>query len=133
MLMINFWATWCGPCRAEYPDLLTSYQWYRSRGFDFVSVSVDSPGSRPDVLRFLRQVHSPIRNLQVDSEDLYAIQKAFDPAWEAGVPFTIVLAPDGKVIYRHEGEADILALRRTILANFDGTVGFVGNTDYWKQ
>jgi thiol-disulfide isomerase/thioredoxin len=133
MLMINFWATWCGPCRTEYPELLTTYQWYRSRGFDFVSVSLDSPGSRADVLRFLNEVHSPIRNLQVDSDDLYGIQKAFDPTWESGVPFTIVLAPDGRIVYRHEGEVSILALRRAILAQLGDSGPFAGNADYWKQ
>jgi peroxiredoxin len=133
MLMINFWATWCGPCQTEYPELLTTYQWYRNRGFDFVSVSVDSPESRSDVLRFLNKVHSPIRNLQVGSDDLYAIQKAFDPTWESGVPFTIVLAPDGKIIYRHEGELNILGLRRAILAKLGDNGPFAGNADYWKQ
>jgi len=131
MLMINFWATWSGPCQTEYPQLLSTYRWYRNRGFDFVSVSVDSPASRANVLRFLNEVHSPLRNLQVDSEDLYGIQKAFDPSWESGVPFTLVLGPTGKVVYRQEGELDILALRRAILASL-GDGGFAGNADYWK-
>lgn len=131
--MINFWATWCGPCRTEYPQLLSTYRWYRSRDFEFVSVSMDSPDSRQDVLKFLQQMHSPIRNLQVDSDDLYGIQKEFDPTWQSGVPFTIVLARDGKVVYRHEGEVDILALRRAILANLSATGPFAGNTDYWRQ
>jgi hypothetical protein len=93
---------------------------------------VDSPENRADVLRFLRKVHSPIRNLHVDSEDVYAIQSAFDPTWKSGVPFTIVLAPDGKTVYRHEGEVDILALRRAILANFSDTGFYAGHAEYWK-
>jgi thiol-disulfide isomerase/thioredoxin len=131
MLMINFWATWCGPCRTEYPELLRTYQWYQGRGFDFISVSVDNPDNRAGVLRFLQDVHSPIRNLQVDSEDVYAM-KAFDPTWESGVPFTIVLAPDGKIVYRHEGAVDVLTLRRAILANLSDRGPFEGITDYWR-
>jgi peroxiredoxin len=125
-LMINFWATWCGPCQTEYPELLTTYQWYNNRNFDFVSVSVDAPDQKVAVQRFLD-------NLQVTSDDVFAIQKAFDAAWESGVPYTIVLAPDGKVIYRKEGENDILTLRRAILANLDDKGPFAGNADYWKQ
>ena len=133
MLMINFWATWCGPCQTEYPDLLTTYRWYQREGFDFVSVSVDNPGNRSAVVKFLQDLHSPIRNLQVDSEDVYAVQRAFDTSWESGVPFTIVLAPDGSVIYRHEGATDVLQLRRAILAHRNDRGGpFAGIADYWK-
>jgi thiol-disulfide isomerase/thioredoxin len=132
-LMINFWATWCGPCQTEYPELITTHQWYNNRNFEFVSVSVDDPKQGVAVKRFLDGAHSAIRNLHVDSDDVFAIQKAFDATWESGVPFTIVLAPDGKVIYRKEGENDILTLRRAIIANLDDSGPFPGNADYWKQ
>ena len=133
MLMINFWATWCGPCQVEYPELLTSYLWYRSRDFDFISVSVDAPSDRTTVMRFLNEHHSAIRNLQVDTEDVYAVQKAVDPKWQAGVPYTLVLAPDGTVIFRREGEVDILKLRRAILANLPDIGMFAGNQAYWRE
>jgi thiol-disulfide isomerase/thioredoxin len=131
--MVNFWATWCGPCQVEYPELLTSYLWYRSRDFEFVSVSVDAPSDRAAVTRFLDEHHSAIRNLQVDTEDVYAVQKAVDPKWQSGVPYTIVLAPDGTVIYRRAGEVDMLKLRRAILANLPDVGMFAGNQAYWRQ
>jgi hypothetical protein len=74
-----------------------------------------------------------VRNLLIDSDDVYAMQRAFDPTWESGVPFTIVIAPDGKVIYKHEGEANILSLRRAILGNLPDAGLFAGNTEYWRQ
>jgi thiol-disulfide isomerase/thioredoxin len=132
-LMINFWATWCGPCQTEYPELLTSYLWYRSRDFEFVSVALNAPQERVGVEKFLNEHHSAVRNLIVDTEDVYAVMAAFDPKWESGVPFTIVLAPDGREIYRAEGEADILALRRAILGNLPDAGMFAGNTDYWRK
>jgi thiol-disulfide isomerase/thioredoxin len=132
-LIINFWATWCGPCKVEMPEIVKTYQWYRSRGVELVTVSVDAPASRPAALTFLQQVHAPARNLQVDNEDLYAVQAAFDPEWQSGVPLTLVLAPDGHVIYRAEGEADILKMRRALLASLDDAGPFAGNTDYWKH
>jgi hypothetical protein len=69
------------------------------------------------VQKFLDEHHSAVRNLIIDTDDVYAVQAAFDSKWESGVPFTLVLAPDGSEIYRIEGEADILALRRRILGN----------------
>jgi len=132
-LMINFWATWCGPCQTEYPELLTTYLWYRSRDFEFVSVALNTPDEKASVQKFLDEHHSAIRNLIIDTEDVYAVQAAFDAKWESGVPFTLVLAPDGREIYRVEGEADVLALRRRILGNLPDAGMFAGNTEYWQK
>jgi thiol-disulfide isomerase/thioredoxin len=133
VVMINFWATWCGPCQTEYPELLTTYLWYRSRDFEFVSVALNTPDERPSVQKFLDEHHSAVRNLIIDTDDVYAVQAAFDSKWESGVPFTLVLAPDGSEIYRIEGEADILALRRRILGNLPDAGMFAGNTEYWRR
>jgi thiol-disulfide isomerase/thioredoxin len=131
--MVNFWATWCGPCVDEYDDILQTYLMYRSRGLDAVTVSVDSPDARDGVLKFLKDHHSGLRNLQFSSEDLYALQAAFDKRWDSGVPYTIVLAPDGSVIYEEMGEVHLLRLRRAILASLPDAGPFAGNADYWGR
>lgn len=133
MLMVNFWATWCAPCQVEYPALLETYLWYRSRDFDFVSVSVDDPAQKDAVLKFLEKTDSGIRNLQVDTDDVYAVMAAFDKSWESGVPFTMVIAPDGKVIYQRSGTVDLLKMRRSILANLPDAGRFAGNAAYWRE
>ena len=71
-------------------------------------------------MKVLEREHASSRNLLFGSTDTYAMQAAFDPKWESGVPYTILLAPDGKVLYREEGEVDILKLRRIILGKFTG-------------
>jgi thiol-disulfide isomerase/thioredoxin len=130
VLLVNFWATWCGPCLTEFPDLQTTFRMYRRRDFDFVTVAANLPDERPGVLKVLEKYHATTRNVQFASEDIDAMQKAFDAKWEAGVPFTMLIAPDGKVLYQHQGEVDILALRRVILANLPDS-DYLGHRAWW--
>ena len=130
VLLVNFWATWCGPCINEFPDLETTYRMFRGRDFDLVTVATNLPDERPGVLKALEKQHASGRNLQFASDDTYAMQSAFDAKWEAGVPFTMVIAPGGKVIYQKQGEVDTLELRRIILANLPDP-DYIGHRAYW--
>lgn len=128
-LLVNFWATWCGPCVHELPDLVDTYRMYRGRDFDLVTVSANMPDERNSALKLLQKVHASNRNLLFASEDVEALQKAFDPNWESGVPYTVLLSPSGEVLYRKEGDLDILDLRRHILASLPAD--YPGFQRYW--
>jgi thiol-disulfide isomerase/thioredoxin len=132
VLVVNFWATWCGPCLHEMPDLQDTYRMYRQRDFDMVTVSANMPDEKRAVLKMLQKLHASTRNLIFGSTDTDAMQSAFDPKWEAGVPYTVVLDPDGKVIYREQGELDILKMRRAILAHMPDQ-NYVGHQQYWAS
>jgi thiol-disulfide isomerase/thioredoxin len=133
LLMINFWATWCAPCATEFPDLETTYRMYQPRGFEFVSVSVNDPEERPAVEAFLEAQKASHPNRLFATSDVYGLQAAFDPAMPAPVPFTLLLAPNGDVVYQVLGEADIPALRRAILANLPDDPRYPGLQAYWSQ
>ncbi len=130
VLLVNFWATWCGPCLSEFPDLQNTWRMYRGRDFELVTVSANLPDEKPGVIKALEKQHASSRNLQFASDDTYAMQAAFDPNWESAVPFTMLIAPDGKVIYRKQGEIDVLELRRIILANLPDP-DYIGHRAYW--
>jgi len=132
LLMVNFWATWCGPCVTEFPELETTYRMYRHRGLDFVSVSANDPDDKPQVMEFLQKNHASGSNLQFAEPDTFGLQAAFDPLMPAAVPFTVLIAPNGDIVFQQLGELDILNLRRAILANLPDDTQHPGQQAYWS-
>ena len=132
VLLVNFWATCCGPCLSEFPDLEATFRMFRRRDFDLVTVSTNLPDEKAGVMKTLEAQHASNRNLEFATEDTYGLQAAFDPHWEAGVPYTVVIAPGGKILYQKQGEVDILEVRRVILANLENDT-YVGHPGYWAK
>lgn len=134
--LINVWATWCVPCVTEIPELVKINRIYARRGFELITLSVDDPKNDQTVLKFLKSEHVAVskviqstlkkegresNNYLFASKDKDALADALDPEWRGGYPHTVLVAPGGKVLYRHTGEIDSLELRKAI-------VGFVGRT-----
>jgi len=132
LLLVNFWATWCGPCVTEFPELEATYRMYRGRSFDFVSVSANDPEDKPQVLAFLQKHHASGSNLQFGTPDTFGLQAAFDPLMPSAVPFTVLIAPNGDIVYQELGELDSLKLRRAILANLPDDPAHPGQQAYWS-
>jgi peroxiredoxin len=131
MMLVNFWATWCGSCIHEFADLEDTYRMYSVRDLLYVTVSTNMPDEKESVLRMLKNKHSTARNLLFASDDTAALQAAFEPKWESAVPYTVLLGPDGKILYQKLGPVDILELRRTILTNLPSD--YVGFNQYWAS
>jgi thiol-disulfide isomerase/thioredoxin len=113
--LVNFWATWCPPCVAEFHEFVTINRMYRHREFELVTVSMNRPDEEKSVLEFLKQQHASCKNLIFASADREKLINAFDPDWQGPVPYTVLIAPDGNVIYREMGSIDPLALKRAIV------------------
>jgi peroxiredoxin len=131
MMLIDFWATWCGSCIVEFADLENTLRMYGARDYSVVTISANMPDEQAGVLRFLEKQHATSRNYLFDSQDTAALQTAFDPKWDSAVPYTILLSADGKVLYKQLGSADLLELKRIILANLPSD--YKGFNQYWTN
>ena len=129
LTLVTFWATWCGSCLHEFPDMETTYRMYSNRDLAYVTVAANLPEERDSVMRVLTKNHATGRNLLFDSGNTAAMQTAFDPQWDSAVPYTALLGPGGKVLYRNLGSVDILELRRVILKNLSAE--YEGFSTYW--
>lgn len=132
VLLVNFWATWCGGCVHELPDLETTWRMYRLRDYDFVTVAANMPDEKAGVLKYLERLHGSSRNLLFGSTDTDLMQHSFAPSWEGALPYSVLLSPDGKVLYEHQGEVDLLKLRRIILGSLPDP-DYVGHRAYWAS
>lgn len=117
--LVNVWATWCGPCVIEFPELVSINRMYRGRDFEMVTISADVPERRAAALAFLLKQQASTLNVLFEKGDPYALVDVVDPEWRGALPHTILVAPGGTVIHRSEGTIDPLQVKKAI-------VGYLG-------
>ncbi|MEO8614239.1 MAG: redoxin domain-containing protein [Luteolibacter sp.] len=132
--LINFWSTTCGPCVKEFPALIDTYRRFQNRPMEFISISVDDVAQRPAVLKFLESRHAALsdetapslieegrssNNYHWSGGNPDAMARAIDPEWTGALPHTVLIAPGGKIIWRHTDEVDVVDLRRQILKGLE--------------
>jgi thiol-disulfide isomerase/thioredoxin len=115
--LINVWATWCGPCVAEFPDFITINRMYRGRDFEFISVSADAPSQKEKVLKFLKGKEASSKNYLFSLDDKYKLIEAIDPKWQGALPYTILVEPGGKIVYGKQGAINPAQIKKAIVEN----------------
>jgi peroxiredoxin len=113
--LINVWATWCAPCTAEFPELVKTDRMYRGRDFELITISTDKADKRDRTLEFLKKNQASNKNYIFTGESVYPLLETIDPSWQGALPYTLVVEPGGKIVYRCQGMVDPLALRKFIV------------------
>ena len=97
VIVLDFWATWCPPCKAEIPGFVELQNQYGSQGLQIVGVSVDDPIEKLGPFASEFKMNYPVL-VGLGRDDL---QDAFGPMW--GIPTTFVINRDGKICKKHSG------------------------------
>ncbi|MBN2317328.1 MAG: redoxin domain-containing protein [Sedimentisphaerales bacterium] len=121
--VIHVWASWSNPSVEQLADCVTINRMYRRRDFEMITISIDSPKRKGEVLSLLKRQQASCWNYIYDSEDEYPLMAAVDKNLLGGIPYTIIIQPGGEVLYRRLGIVDPLELKKTI-------VGYLGR--YYK-
>jgi thiol-disulfide isomerase/thioredoxin len=114
-LLINFWATWCDPCREEFPDLVKIDSEYRPRSMDFVTISLDDfTDIKTEVPKFLGSMKATMPAYLLNVPDPEPAIDLVDKGWSGSLPATFLYNAKGEVVYKHFGRVDPNELRAAI-------------------
>ncbi len=114
-LLVNFWATWCDPCREEFPDLVKIDRQYRVKGLDFIAISLDDLSEiNAEVPKFLREMGATMPAYLLNVSDPEKAINAVDPKWSGALPATFLYSAEGEVVFKHFGRVEPVELRAAI-------------------
>jgi len=113
--VINFWATWCGPCKKEFPDFLKISRQFQTRPVQFITISVDGPEKQDEAFDFLNQVHAPLQNYILNDVREDSVRAAIGQEWDGSIPLTLLIGPSGMISKRWSGPFNQLELKRSIV------------------
>ena len=122
-LLVNFWATWCGPCREEFPDLVKIDNEYRGR-IDFITISLDFPEEiDAAVPKFLSEMKAEMPTYLLVSADENAIISSIAKDWNGALPSTILYNERGEITYFRQGKVNLETLKDEIEKTFSPKYG----------
>lgn len=114
-LLVNFWATWCDPCRDEFPDLVKIDHDYRPHALDFVTISLDDFSEiKSEVPKFLGSMKATMPAYLLNVNDPEPAISFVDGRWSGSLPATFLYNAKGEVVYKHFGRVDANELRAAI-------------------
>lgn len=114
-LLVNFWATWCIPCREEFPELVKIDAQYRKQGLDFIAISLDDLADlNTEVPKFLSTMKAKMPVYLLNMRDPEPAINSVDREWSGALPATFLYDKNGQVVYKYLGSIKTVELRAAI-------------------
>jgi thiol-disulfide isomerase/thioredoxin len=120
LVLVNFWASWCEPCKAEFPSLLSLRKKFAKKGFKLVFVSIDEPRDFAAAEDFLRQNKVDFQTYYKGSQDIKFVNQIF-PQWEGAVPASILFGPKLQIVDAWEGDATLAEFEERVTKHLGGS------------
>jgi thiol-disulfide isomerase/thioredoxin len=117
-VLVNVWASWCQPCREEFPDLLQLERKYRAQGFRLILVSADFDSDLPQARKFLTEQQVTFPTWWKVGDDMEFIN-ALDPDWSGALPGSFLYDGTGRLVRSWEGKASYATLEQRLRAVLD--------------
>ena len=118
-LLVNFWATWCVPCREEFPDLIQASRQHDPSKLEFVTVSLDDVAEmKTSVPKFLKQMGAQMASYLLNATEPEEAIKTISDTWSGELPATFLIDREGRVVFEHKGRitfAELSAALRTLI------------------
>lgn len=114
VLLVNFWATYCVPCRKEMPQLVAMQNRLKAQGFQFVTVSADEPEQTKDAAAFLDNAKVPAPTFIKQAKDDDKFTAAMDPKWSGALPASFLYDKTGRKVRAFFGEVNVTELEAAV-------------------
>ena len=114
VVLVNFWATWCAPCRAEMPKVAKMAESLKAKGLVVLAISADDPEQEADALKFLRQSGVALPSYVKRANDDDKFISGVDPKWSGALPSMFLYDKNGKRVKSWIGETPIAELQNGI-------------------
>jgi thiol-disulfide isomerase/thioredoxin len=114
VVLLSFWATWCEPCRAEMPHIVTFEQKLAAKGLKVIVISADEPEQEQDALRFVRDQHVAMPAYIKRAENDQRFIDSIDPKWSGALPALFLYDRTGRRVATWIGEADLSSVETQI-------------------
>lgn len=95
--VVNLWATWCGPCVQEFPDLVKLHNKYKAKGLSFISVTIDDPEAKAQVVSFINKQNASFPVYMRRTGEVEPFIFPLDRNWTGAVPTTYIFNKQGKL------------------------------------
>ena len=115
VLMVNFWATWCEPCRDEFPELVRFQRRFQDQGLDVITVSFDPPGSRAKVQKFLESYQANFVHYLQNFQNLTGFVESLDQDWMGTLPATFIYDRRGHLRKRYRGALKYEEMKKAVI------------------